>query len=103
VAASAVESVLEDALRTLGWRFMHQRPAQTARGWRTALTGDKGFPDYVAIRRDRMLFIEAKGKANRLEPEQLAWRDAIEAAGGEYHVVRPANLDDFVRAVLASR
>jgi len=101
--ASAVEQVLEDALRLFRWRYMHQRPAQTSKGWRTALTGDRGFPDFVAVRRERIIYIEAKGKTNKLEPEQVAWRDAIVAAGGEYYLVRPANLDDFVRDVLASR
>src|SRR5262245_42102129 len=36
--------------RLWGWASYHQRPARTARGWRTALSGCAGFPDLVLVR-----------------------------------------------------
>jgi len=64
---------VEDALTRFGWRWMHQRPAKTEKGWRTALSGHKGFLDYVAVRRHRLLFIELKGDTGKTSPEQDEW------------------------------
>lgn len=90
---SDFECVVTDALRLFGWRFAHQRPALTSRGWRTALTGHKGFPDYVAVRGERLLFIEVKGDTGYPDPEQRAWGQALLGAGAEYLVVRPKDWD----------
>lgn len=96
---SDFERVVTDALRRFGWRFVHQRPAQTARGWRTALTGDRGFPDFVAVRGERLLFIEIKGDTGYPDPEQRAWRDALQAAGAEWVCWRPRDFDDVMRVL----
>jgi len=66
---------VEDALTRFGWRWMHQRPAKTEKGWRTALSGHKGFPDYVAVheQKKRLLFIELKGDTGKTSPEQDEW------------------------------
>ena len=66
---------VEDALTRFGWRWMHQRPAKTDKGWRTALSGHKGFPDYVAVheQKKRLLFIELKGDTGKTSPEQDEW------------------------------
>ena len=90
---SDFERVITDALRLFGWRFVHQRPAQTARGWRTALTGDRGFPDFVAVRGSRLMFIEVKGDTGYPDAEQRVWGQALEATGAEYHVWRPKDWD----------
>ena len=90
---SDFERVVTDALRLFNWRFVHQRPAQTSRGWRTALTGHKGFPDFVAVRGERLLFIEIKGDTGYPDPEQRAWRDALIAAGAEWACWRPKDWD----------
>ena len=39
-----LRAVLEMA-GILGWMAFHPRPARTAHGWRTALSGDPGYPD----------------------------------------------------------
>lgn len=76
-----------DLLRLHGWRFVHQRPARTERGWRTALEGHAGFPDFLAMRRGRCIAIEAKSGRGRLSPEQIAWRAEVEQVDGiEYHL-----------------
>lgn len=82
-----LEEGISALLRLYGWRWMHQRPAQTQRGWRTALEGDPGFPDFLAARRGRLLFIEAKSGRGRLSPAQVAWREAISLSScAEYHL-----------------
>ena len=40
-----------DFAKIQGWRRAHFRPAKTAKGWRTPVSGDaKGFPDLLLIR-----------------------------------------------------
>ena len=51
-------SAVEATLSLLGWRWSHFRAARTRHGWRTPLSGDQGFPDIVAVRDERLAFIE---------------------------------------------
>src|SRR5262249_14461200 len=75
-----------------GWLVMHQRPARTAKGWRTAIQGDAGFPDLVLVRParhelvtsnssnfrpPRLLFVELKAKRGRLTDGQRQWMEAL--------------------------
>src|SRR5262249_16551074 len=68
-----------------GWLVMHQRPARTAKGWRTAIQGDAGFPDLVLVRPGRLLrarpprllFVELKAKRGRLTDGQRQWMEAL--------------------------
>lgn len=84
--------------RLLGWRVAHFRPAQTKRGWRTAVAGDgAGFPDLVLVHRakKRVLFAELKSERGKLADEQIAWRDALLDAGVEYYLWRPSDIDEI--------
>lgn len=88
--------------RTLGWRVAHFRPAQTSKGWRTAVAADgAGFPDLVLVR-DRIVYAELKNERGRVTEEQAEWRAALEVAGAEFYLWRPDDLDD-VMAVLMHR
>src|SRR5256885_11723762 len=62
-----------ETLRLFGWRFTHFRPAKTEKGWRTPLSGDAGFPDIVAVRSNRVIWIELKAEKGRLSDEQGHW------------------------------
>ena len=88
------------AARFTGWRVAHFRPARTTHGWRTPVQGDgAGFPDLVLVHpRDGLVWwAELKMPAGRLAPEQIAWRDALEAAGARWLLVRgKAGLDSPV-------
>jgi hypothetical protein len=69
--------------QALGWRVAHFRPARTAKGWRTAVSGDgKGFPDLLLARGDRLIVAELKTGRGRLTREQRAWLDAFAAVPG---------------------
>lgn len=71
-------AVIECA-RLLGWRVAHFRPAETAKGWRTAVEGDgKGFPDLVLVRGRRLIFAELKAETGRLSADQVAWLAALQ-------------------------
>jgi hypothetical protein len=91
VSEKDFQKVVTDALNALGWRWYHSRPAQTSKGWRTALSGDAGYPDITAVRRDRILFIELKAEKGRLSEEQGAWLADLGAAGAEAFCWRPSD------------
>jgi hypothetical protein len=82
--------------KTLGWRVAHFRPAQTKHGWRTAMQGDKGFPDLVLAKDGRVIFAELKSDTGKLGKDQSEWLDELGrdmATEVEVYVWRPANLD----------
>lgn len=73
-------------------RTAHFRPAQTATGWRTAVSGDgAGFPDLVLVGRGGVLYRELKSAAGSLAPEQQVWLAALADAGADATVWRPVD------------
>ena len=77
-----------------GWKVCHFRPAKTARGYRTALQGDKGLPDIIAARNGRVVFAELKVGKNKLTPDQEGW---IHHLGGDTYIWRPEDWDEIVQ------
>ena len=80
--------------RTAGYRVYHQRPARTARGWRTAVQGDAGFPDLVVCGRGRLIVAELKSPRGKPSVAQISWIDGLRAAGIECVVWRPEDWDN---------
>jgi hypothetical protein len=62
-----------DTARLHGWRCAHFRPAHTAKGWRTPIEGDRGFPDLVLARDGHIIIAELKSDRGRLGPGQSEW------------------------------
>jgi hypothetical protein len=89
---SFLGQVLEYA-RLFGWRCFHARPAETARGVRTAVQGDGvGFPDLVLVHPHHgVLVAELKREAGKLKPEQERWIADFRAAGVAAYVWRPSD------------
>lgn len=77
-----------------GWRWHHIRRADLAQQ-----QGDPGWPDFLALRGDRIVVAELKAALGRVESAQATWLDAWAAAGAEVFVWRPADLDT-IRKVL---
>lgn len=75
-----------------GWQVTHFRPAWTEQGWRTPLSGHKGFPDLVLARNGVVLIVELKTERGRVTQEQNRWATAI---GAEYRLWRPSNLEEI--------
>lgn len=101
IAAAMTEAELQtnviDLARAYGWLVVHQRPALTTSGYRTAIQGDKGFPDLVMAKRGRVLLAELKSQTGRLTAEQQAW---VTASGA--YVWRPLDwLNNDIHRVLA--
>ena len=80
----------EDWLNLKGYRFAHFRPARTAKGWRTAVAGYAGFPDYCIVTLDNVAFVELKSEDGRLSNEQREWHKALVNAGAWIYVFRPS-------------
>lgn len=84
-----------------GWRWYHQRPARTANGWRTAMSGHVGFPDLVLVRGNRLIFAELKVGRNTPDSEQREWLQRLSAVPGiEVCVWRPNQWPAIERALL---
>jgi hypothetical protein len=60
-----------------GWLVYHQRPAITAKGWRTAVQGNPGFPDLVLARKSVIVIAELKRKHGKMTESQIAWMRAF--------------------------
>lgn len=71
-----------------GWRAAHFRPARTAKGWRTPMSGDPGFPDLVLARDGVLIVPELKSRRGRTSPDQDLW---LEALGPHARLWRPAD------------
>lgn len=73
-------------------RTAHFRPARTAQGWRTAVSGDgKGFLDLVLLGR-RLLVRELKVPGGRVSADQRLWIAAWELAGVDVGIWMPDDL-----------
>jgi hypothetical protein len=91
-----------DLARMFGWRIAHFRPAQTSKGWRTAVAADgQGYPD-LTLARDRIIFLELKTDTGKLSAAQTAWLNHLAAAGAETYVARPQHLE-LLAAILTWR
>ena len=57
----------------------------------------RGFADLMVLSGGRVLFLELKSPRGRLSPEQVAFRDAVQAQGFGWALVR--SLDDALGAL----
>lgn len=77
--------------QTIGYRVLAIRPAQGGRrggGWASPIQGNAGYPDLTLVHRKAgALWVELKRAPNLPEPEQEAWRDAINEAGFIWRLV----------------
>ncbi len=68
------------------WRraFIHGTPQKL---------GHRGFPDLVIAGKGRLFFRELKTERGDLSPFQVQWRDTLLAAGCDWELWRPSDLD----------
>jgi hypothetical protein len=82
-----------DLFRSYGWLVHHTRPARSAKGWRTPVMGDVGFPDVVACSPKRLCIAELKVKKGVLSMPQISWgrrlNDLAELLGFDYFLWKP--------------
>ncbi len=97
-----------DLARTLGWLALHvadsRKEVMNHRTRERRLVGDRdaaGLPDWLLIR-DRVLFVELKRQDGQLSARQCEVLDALDEAGAEWFVWRPADYHQAVQ-VLSER
>jgi hypothetical protein len=91
VDEAAFQAAVNDLFRKSGWTVYHTHNSKRS---------DKGFPDTWAAK-GRIIYAELKTEQGKLTPDQLRYRDAIRAAGGEWYCWRPSDWDQ-IRKVAAS-
>ena len=84
ISETAFATQVEDLLELYRWRWKHDRPTWSSRGYRTPMrSGDpdgykgKGFPDYICVRPPRLIFVELKDENSKPMPEQEAWLEDL--------------------------
>jgi hypothetical protein len=89
-----------DLAETLGWTWVHFRPAMTQHGYRTPVSGPlgKGFPDLVLVR-DRIIFAEVKRQKGRTSSEQKWVLDTLRKSGAEVYLWRPSDRDAIMEVL----
>lgn len=85
-----------------GWKRFHPLAVRDYKGgYRTALAGDKGFPDLVLARATTsqrlggLIFAELKSETGRIGIEQIEWSEHL-APWAEWYLWRPRDLDAIV-------
>jgi len=101
---------VEALLDAGGWRWFHSPDARRCQCGRVVRDSRRrGFPDYVAVRGARLLFIELKSERGRVRPEQMLWVNRLktieyanESRSSHIHVYlwRPSDAAE-IAAVLA--
>lgn len=94
-----LDQVTEIAER-MGWSWLHLRPARTAHGWRTPVSGPlgAGWPDLILVRDDRIIAAELKSADGRPSPAQLLVLTLLQGVA-ETYVWRPDDFDDVARVL----
>ena len=98
-----LQRLITDAATALGWHWVHFRPARTARGWSTPVSGPlgEGWPDLFLAhpRQGRLMAIECKGPKTPVSTSQLGVHAVLVAAGLEVHTVRPSDIDTILEVL----
>lgn len=58
----------------------------------------KGIPDIIAIKSNRVLFLEIKRPGGKQSDYQKQFQVDIEGQGGEYYLIK--SLEDLIKAIL---
>lgn len=87
---------VEHLLDLFGWTWKHDEPAVRQSGtWATSFRGQRGFPDYIAVRDGRLIFAEIKNEIGRLSNHQRQWLDQLEQTTAETYLWRPSDLQQI--------
>ncbi len=81
-----------DLLHLGGFLFHHETDSRRS---------PKGFPDIVAVKLSRLIWIELKTERGKVRPEQTRWLDALRLTGRcEVYLWRPSDSDEARRIIL---
>lgn len=91
------QATVLDYAKLRNWRVHHVRPARTAKGWRTPIQGDPGFPDLLMVRGTELIVAELKSDRGTLSDDQKLWLHCLGAACVETYVWRPRDFPEIER------
>jgi hypothetical protein len=110
MARSEWEETIQDLLSKRGWIFHHQRPAWTSKGYRSTISGEKGFPDFICFREEksktqewdtiRQVVIEAKAGSDKPTTEQRMWLEFFREVGAEVYVWYPKDREYMEKVLM---
>jgi hypothetical protein len=92
------QKIVLGMMALFSWRTAHFDASVRVVGKERRFVGDvgsKGFPDIVAVRRDRILFVELKSQKGRFQDGQKEWLHDLANAGAEVYTWRPSDYDDM--------
>lgn len=82
------QSLVVDLMERRGWLVWHDNDPR----W-----NDAGLPDLIAVREDRLIFIELKAERGVMRQHQELWGYLLcRVPGIEYHCFRPCDWGDLV-------
>lgn len=89
-----LQALILDAARVNGWLAYHTHDSRRSQ---------PGFPDLVLVRGRRTIYRELKTQKGRLRPDQTKWLNALDLAGNDTGVWRPADwFNDVIVRELAA-
>jgi VRR-NUC domain len=87
-----LQKTMEEMLTFLGWLWFHAPDNRPINGRIQNIKA--GFPDLIAVRGTRMVYIELKTMTGKVSPDQERWHTALRRAGAEVYVWRPCDVNE---------
>jgi hypothetical protein len=77
-----------------GWMVHAERPAWSAKGYRTPIQGNAGWSDLVLCKPPRLIIAELKRESGKVSPDQEDWIISLGGCQGvEVYLWRPSDFD----------
>ena len=85
-----LQSVVMESLRWMGWKCYHTHDSRRS---------EPGFPDLVAVKGSRIMYVEFKSESGTVKASQVEWLKALTRSNNEVYLVRPSTQDAFMENV----
>jgi len=90
ISEKELQSAVLEALGYMGWLCYHTFDSRRSH---------PGFPDLVAVKGSRSMYVEFKSENGKMRDAQVEWLDALVETHSEVYLVRPSTQDAFMRNV----
>jgi len=82
-----LQSAIIEQMKWMGWLIYHTFNSRRSQ---------PGFPDLVAVKGTRLMFVEFKTEKGKLHDAQIEWLNRLANANSEVYLVRPSTQDAFL-------
>jgi len=90
ISEKDLQSAVVEVMQWKGWLTYHTHDSRRS---------NPGFPDLVAVKGSRVLFVEFKSEKGKMREEQLEWLSKLAKTTVEVYVVRPSTEAAFLEDV----